>query len=231
VANQTIRLCKTLLSFAIKRLDCELTMNVCQSVELFPERGRRRVITASDLPQWWAQVQRIENPIRKCYWLGLLLTGLRRQELATLRWEHVLEDRLKIIKPKGGVKRAYEIALTPQLKAVLEELRDAGAKLYPKSPFCFPAASATGYVLNPSDPNLPNCAPHDLRRSFCSLAIECGVDPYTLKFLVNHATNGGSDVTARYVIPSFDHKAAAARKIAAHIEAIISPSEGTGLKV
>jgi hypothetical protein len=65
--------------------------------------------------------------------------------------------------------------------------------------------------------------------SFCSLAIECGVDPCTLKFLVNHATNGGSDVTARPTIPSFEHRAAAARKIAAHIEAIVGSVNRVGI--
>jgi integrase len=216
-SNQTIRLCRTLLNFAKKRLDCELTTNVCEAVELFQERGQRRVVSSTDLAAWHAAVRRIENPIKRCYWLGLLLTGVRREELASLRWEHVLEDRIKIVRPKGGERRAFEVALTPQLRAVLEEAREAGAVMFPQSAWVFPAASKTGYILNPLDPNLPNCSPHDLRRTFCSIATECGVDPYTLKFLVNHATNGSSDVTARYVIPSFEHRAMAARKVAAHI--------------
>jgi hypothetical protein len=55
------------------------------------------------------------------------------------------------------------------------------------------------------------------RRSFASQAVECGVDPYTLKFLLNHSAESGSDVTQRYIRPSFEHLKAAAEKIAARI--------------
>ncbi len=61
-----------------------------------------------------------------------------------------------------------------------------------------------------------------MRKTFASLTIECGVDPYTLKFLLNHSV-GGNDVTAKYVIPSFEHRAAAARKVAAHISGDCEP--------
>ena len=92
--------------------------------------------------------------------------------------------------------------------------------MFPHSPFVFAAASSTGYMLNPFDVNLPGSAPHMMRRTFCSLAIECGVDPYTLKFLINHSV-GGNDVTARYVIPSWEHRANASRKVAAHVMQVV----------
>ena len=220
-ANQTLRLLRTILNFSRKRLDVgDLHENVCEAVELFTEVGRREVIAAGDLAAWWAQTSLIQNPLRRCYWRGLLLTGVRREELASLRWEHVLDDRIKIICPKGGVKRALELCLTPELAEVLREAKQAGALMFPHSPFVFAASSSTGYMLNPFDVNLPGSAPHMMRRTFCSLAIECGVDPYTLKFLINHSV-GGNDVTARYVIPSWEHRASASRKIAAHIMQVV----------
>ena len=78
-------------------------------------------------------------------------------------------------------------------------------------------------MLNPFDVNLPGSAPHMMRRTFCSLAIECGVDPYTLKFLINHSV-GGNDVTARYIIPSWEHRASASKKVAAHVMEVVSPA-------
>jgi integrase len=205
-SNPTLRLCRTIVNFSRKRLDAvDLHKNVCEAVELFTEVGVRKVIPASDLAAWWAQTSLIPNPLRRCYWRGLLLLGVRREELASLRWEHVLEDRIKIIKPKGGASRAFELFLTPELGEVLAEAREAGQVMFPHSPFVFAASSSTGYLLNPFDVNLPNCAPHMMRRTFCSIAVECGIDPYTLKFLVNHSMGGSSDVTARYVIPSWDH--------------------------
>ena len=223
-ANQTLRLLRTIINFSRKRLDVgNLHENVCEAVELFTEVGKREVIAAGDLAAWWAQTSLIQNPLRRCYWRGLLLTGLRREELASLRWEHVLEDRVQIVRPKGGVKRAFELCLTTELAEVLAEARKAGTVMFPHSPWVFAAASSTGYLLNPFDLNLPGSAPHVMRRTFCSLAVECGVDPYTLKFLINHSVSGGSDVTARYIIPSWEHRAMASRKIAAHVMEVVSP--------
>ena len=106
---------RTIINFSRKRLDAaDVHENVCEAVELFQEVGAE-VIAASSLAAWWAQTGLIQNPLRRCYWRGLLLTGVRREELASLRWEHVLEDRIKIICPKGGVKRAFELCMTPEL--------------------------------------------------------------------------------------------------------------------
>jgi integrase len=225
--NQTLRLLRTIINFSRKRLDVgDLHENVCEAVELFQERGERKVIPASELAAWWRQTELVANPLRRCYWRGLLLTGLRREELASLRWEHVLEDRIKIICPKGGVKRAFELCITDELRReVLDPAREAEALMFPNSPFVFAAASSTGYMLNPFDVNLPGSAPHMMRRTFCSLAIECGVDPYTLKFLINHSVSGGSDVTARYIIPSWEHRAMASRKVAAHVMEVVGASQ------
>jgi hypothetical protein len=77
-ANQTLRLLRTILNFSRKRLDVgDLHENVCEAVELFTEVGRREVIAAGDLAAWWAQTSLIQNSLRRCYWRGLLLTGLR----------------------------------------------------------------------------------------------------------------------------------------------------------
>lgn len=227
VSNQTLRLCRTIVNFARKRLDAaDVHENVCCAVELFQERGLRQVIPASELAAWWAQTALIQNPLRKCYWRGLLLTGVRRQELAQLRWEHVGEDRVKIICPKGGVKRAFELYLTEPLAEVLRECREAGQVMFPNSEWVFPAASKTGYILNPFDVNLPGSAPYMLRRTFASLATEAGVDPYTLRFLLNHSVGGGSDITARYVLPSWEHRANASKRVAAHIMSVVGNARG-----
>jgi integrase len=228
VSNQTLRLCRTIINFSRKRLDAaDVHENVCEAVEMFKEVGARKVIAASELAAWWRQTSLIQNPLRRCYWRGLLLLGVRRQELAQLRWEHVLSDRIKIVRPKGGTSRAFELFLTDEFRReVLEPAREAGAVMHPNSQWVFAANSATGYILNPFDVNLPGSAPHMMRRTFCSLATECGVDPYTLKFLVNHSSGGGSDITARYVIPSWEHRAAASMRVAAHIMSVVGSASG-----
>jgi integrase len=220
LANQVLRLLRTIISYAMKRLDVPPMQNPVLGVEWHREKGERKSIPTGELPAFWAATSRIENPIRRAYWRGLLLTGLRRQELATLRWEHVLEDRVKIVRPKGGEKRAFEITRTPQLDVVLDEAKQAGAMLHPRSPFVFPAASSTGYILNPFDQALPGVSPHQLRRTFVTCCIECGLDPFITKALVNHAQNL-SDMTSRYLQISDGRLREAAERVAAFIEGAV----------
>jgi integrase len=41
------------------------------------------------MPAWFKAVRELSNPVLSAYQQGLLLTGARREELATLTWENV----------------------------------------------------------------------------------------------------------------------------------------------
>jgi integrase len=69
----------------------------------------------------------------------------------------------------------------------------------------------------------PNVWPHDIRRTYATACAEAGVDPYTIKLLLNHVADG-SDVTARYIKPSSSHVTRAAQSVADFIEAKLSNS-------
>ncbi|WP_375692113.1 tyrosine-type recombinase/integrase [Pseudooceanicola sp. LIPI14-2-Ac024] len=69
----------------------------------YPERRRRGAVSAQDLPAWWAAVME-EPDYARDFLLIALFTGMRRNEIAALRWEQVnLEERaLHIPKTKNG---------------------------------------------------------------------------------------------------------------------------------
>lgn len=115
---------------------------------------RREPVPWSRLPAWTAKVNEIENPIRRDYNRIVLLTGLRRNDAASLRWQHVnlsdevLESRAWNTSkrawesvdipprttlrpsPKGGAKRSFSIPLSSELVSILERRRADNAALF-----------------------------------------------------------------------------------------------------
>ena len=125
---------RTVISFAMKRLDVELASNPCVGVEWFRERGHRPSIAAADLGTFWRAIARVENPIRRGFWqLADLLGLLRKNDVATMRWEDVHVDRIHIPYPKMG--RPFDVPWTRQLRDILVDLREHGAVMYPRSPY------------------------------------------------------------------------------------------------
>lgn len=217
-ANHGARLLRAVYNYADKRLADDLPANPCVAVEFFAERGTRRVLSWEDLPGWWVRVLTLGNPVRRAYWKLLLFSGLRMTDAATIRWEDLRGNALHRPNPKGGRSRAYDLPITSQLGVILAEAREAANQLFPASPWVFPADSACGHVLNMRELKaFPTVWPHDLRRTYATACAEAGVDPYTIKLLLNHAMDK-SDVTARYVRPSARHVADAAQGVADYLE-------------
>jgi integrase len=108
-ANAVLRLVRTVISFAMKRLDVELSSNPCICVEWFKERNHRPSIAAADLPAFWQAVNRVENPIRQGLWRIAVLSGLHKNDIATMRWEHVHDDRIHVPHPK--MKKPFDVAM------------------------------------------------------------------------------------------------------------------------
>jgi integrase len=215
-ANAVLRLMRTVISFAIKRLDVELATNPCIGVEWFRERGHRPSIAAADLGEFWRAIAQVENPIRQGFWRLLALSGLRKNDVATMRWEDVRDDRIHIPHPKMG--KPFDVPLTRQLRDVLVDLREHGAVMYPRSPYVCPSASRLGYVQNPFDKHLAGYSPHMCRRSYAGAAAHVLKNPYLVKALLNHAV---SDVTELYVVVDFAQKREAAGLVVDYLEAII----------
>lgn len=115
---------------------------------------RREPIAWANLPGWRTKVDGIENPVRRDYNLVVLLTGLRRNDAASMRWEHVnLSDEPLATRvwnankraweqielpartvlrpsPKGGAKRSFWIPLSSELIKILARRRQENAALY-----------------------------------------------------------------------------------------------------
>ncbi len=132
LANRVMRHVRAAWYTALKEHD--LPANPTIAVHWNKETRRQQPIPWPNLPGWLKTVSSLEpiivggerigsRPgIRGDYQVFVLLTGLRRMDAATVRWEHVdLENgRLHRPNPKGGKERAFTIPLSSECVQILK---------------------------------------------------------------------------------------------------------------
>ena len=194
-----------------------------------PERRRRSVVPTHGFPKWWNAVQQEDELVRD-FLLLALFTGLRRGEIAHLRWENIdLDGRtLKLPTTKNG--DPLELPLSQFLFDLLLTRRDDN----PEAEWVFPGRGKTGHVVETKTFHRrvgERCGikftTHDLRRTFASLAEGLDLSHFALKRLMNHRTD--TDVTAGYIVHSVERLRGPVDRIAARIlELALGPQTKTG---
>ena len=108
-ANGAMRVLKLLINDAARTHD--LPPNpVLRGVRMNKERPRDWAIGPDDMPLLWQQLDDLEDQVRRRCWLVMLLTGLRRGDAQTMKWEHLDQDGvLSVPSPKGGEAKAVKM--------------------------------------------------------------------------------------------------------------------------
>ena len=165
-----------------------------------PERRRRNVVPAHGLPKWWNAVHLEDEQVRD-FLVVALFTGMRRSEIARLKWEHIdLDGRLlKLPTTKNG--DPLELPLSEFLTELFVTRRDND----PEGEWVFPGGGRTGHIVETkkfyarvTKASGIRFTLHDLRRTFITIAESLDIPHYALKRLLNHRTD--SDVTGGYII-------------------------------
>lgn len=210
---------------------------VHQSLPAFPSKAiafhrtkrRRSPIAWAELPNWWATVESLKNPVRRDLQRVLLFTGLRSTDGKTIRWEHIDFEAgtLHRPKPKGGEDRAFTIPLCAYVLAILKRRKEENEQRFPGSPWVFPVhrrKQLVSHIVEVDEQRIVDGkhlrgflpSPHRLRDTFLSAAHDCGVSPLDQKALANHALPS-SDITEGYIRPGLEHLREVAEKIAAFL--------------
>lgn len=84
-------------------------------------KKRTDCIEAEQLPGWWQGVEQLSNRTASVYLRALLLTGARKEELATLTWPNV-DFRWRKLTLADKVEQTRTIPLTPYLAQLLATL-------------------------------------------------------------------------------------------------------------
>jgi integrase len=166
-----------------------------------PSKDKRDLpsLSSDDLPAWFAQRQALQNPIYRELVLFMVLSGLRRTDAGTMRWEDLDLKRRVFHRPhpKGreGNRPAFDLPLSDAMVRCLWRARKDGRALYPNSPWVWPADSAAGHATVVKSRKLSRSG-HDLRRSYATFATEVGIPEENLARLLNHSL--GKNITRTY---------------------------------
>lgn len=155
------------------------------------------VLERAHLKPWFTSVRALANPVISAYLQTLILTGARRDEIASIRWEDV-DFRWNAIWVKDKVaKEGRKIPLTPYLSGLLSTLRREN-----KSRWVFSSPRAAGgRIREPrkahqralSAAGLKYVSVHGLRRTFASLAEWLEMPRGVVAQLMGHAPNATAE--------------------------------------
>ncbi len=126
---------------------------------------------------WFSAVRSLNNPIASAYLQVLLLTGARREEIASLRWSDV-DFKWSSMRIKDKIEGERIIPLTPYVSELLSALAQFPNSDVNKEGWVFRSNSKSGKIIEPRSAHnralaraeLPHISLHGLRRSFGTLA-------------------------------------------------------------
>ena len=201
-ANFAMRALRVLWNFQADRVP-SLPPNPVRRLrrQWFSEPRRERYVRPDELPKFYQAICALPNPIARDYLLLVLFTGLRLNELRTLRWQDIDLNERVIRIPAAHTKagRKLDLPMSDFVRDLLVARRAIG-----NAGFVFPGPGETGHLMDAlyqlslvADACGIRVSTHDLRRTYITVAESCDISPLALKALVNHSM--GRDVTAGYV--------------------------------
>jgi integrase len=200
-----------------------LTSNPCAYIPKYPTRKRERFLSQEEFAALGEALEAVstgKRPIRPAVVAAirlLALTGTRRDEIRTCRWEHVDFEHacLRLPDSKTGAK---VVPLPAAAVAVLRELRTA----YPFSQWVVPSETAGMCVNDLEHPwqrirklaGLEDVRLHDLRHSHASTAVVGGIPLRVVGAILGHRNVATTD---RYAHVGADPIREGAEKVGALI--------------
>ena len=230
-ATETVVLLSSMLTFAAKRR--LRPDNPALGVQLFKRGRRERFLSPAELGKLGETLGEMEaegaNGTALAALRLLMLTGCRKSEILTLRWEWIDFERacLRLPDTKTG---ARVIPLGAPALQILADLPRAGA-------FVLPAErGADGHFVGlqkfwtraRTGAGLPDVRLHDFRHSFASVGVASGDSLYIVGKLLGHAK---AETSQRYAHLADDPLRAAADRIAGAIASAMKPTGATGAVV
>lgn len=195
--------------------------NPAKGVSLNKSNRRERFLSAAELAKLGEAMAKLEGQGVNAGSLAivrlLILTGARKTEIASLRWEHVDFERKALRLPDSKTGAKVVPLGAPALDVLSHLTRHEG------SPWVFPATRGKGYHLGASVvwrklvkvAGLKGVRLHDLRHGFASFAVADGDSLYLVGKVLGHTQ---AATTQRYAHLQLDPVRAVAdrtsRKIA-----------------
>lgn len=210
-ANTVMHMLGTLLNFAAANYEIDgkpiILVNPVKRLSnnrrWYPKRRRQTLVPDHKLAAWYDAVISLRFPTIRDYLLLLILTGLRKTEGATLRWEDI-DFQSKVLTIRAEIAKNGTEHRLP-LSDFLFDLLHRRYLARGNCEFVFPGRGGKRPMVD-SDQVIKgvgakaNCPfiLHDLRRTFLTVAERLALSYVVLKKLANHS--GKNDTTFGYIV-------------------------------
>lgn len=217
-ANLTMRFMRALFNFAIGQYEDSNgnpiipdnpVKRISQTRSWYRVERKQTIIKSHDLSAWFKSVNNLtiisygaNCEATRDFLLLAIFTGLRREEALGLAWDNVDLKAKTLTIPDPKNRQPHTLPLSDYLYDLLKTRFENNQH---NSPFVFPSTGVKGYMNDPRDQMQKviddsgvKFTPHDLRRTFITVAESLDISAYALKRLLNHKMN--NDVTAGYII-------------------------------
>ena len=161
----------------------------------------------------------------------LMLTGQRRDEIASLRWSEIDGDALTLPAERTKNARPHIVPSSPQARGVLDETPErvgqthvfgcgkTGYNNFSRAKERLDEASGVqGWVV------------HDLRRTVATRMADLGVQPHVIEAVLNHVSGHKAGVAGIYNRSSYSvEKRAALDLWGSHIQTVLAQADGANV--
>lgn len=193
------RLLALISSVFVKAIDWGLDIpNPAKGIKKFKENSRSRFLQADELPRFFTALAEEANETIKDYILISLLTGARKSNILSMRWEQInfIAKTWTIPVTKNGEE--HTIPLAPQAIEILEARKN-------NSEWVFPTNSVAGHLTDPKrawarileKAQIKNLRIHDLRRSLGSWQAATGASLSVIGKTLAHKNVSTTAIYAR----------------------------------
>lgn len=194
-ANQAIRSLSAVLNWVIesRRYPKALTDNPVLALKkkMHKVKPRENSLERTQLKSWWAACEAIENVTAKVYLKVLLLTGARREELLSLRWQDVdlRWETCTFRDTKNGDDRT--IPLSKYAASVMRDMPQFNEFVFASGTSSSGAfREPAKFIARIAEETGLHISSHDLRRSFATLSEWAELPDGAIKQIIGHKPNG-----------------------------------------
>ena len=175
--------------------------NPTKGIKKYKEKSRDRFIQPDELPRFFQALHEEENLTAKDYiWISLL-TGARKTNVLSMKWEDISFARKEWCIPDTKNGEAVTIALTEKAIEILDERRRLATEIYVFSS----NIGSKGYFQDPKKAwrrillraGIEDLRLHDLRRTLGSYQATTGSSLAIIGKSLGHKTSKATEIYAR----------------------------------
>ena len=198
-ANRVLALASSIFGWGMTAGLCET--NPAKGIKKNPERSRERFLQSDELPKFFKSLAVDQNAAIRDYVLLSLLTGARRENVLSMRWDEISFERKEWRIPRTKNGDPQTIPLMEEVVKVLEERKknDNG------SDYVFPGEGRHGHLAEPrrgwerilKRAGIKDLRIHDLRRTMGSWQARTGASLVIVGKSLGHKSPQATAVYSR----------------------------------